>query len=311
MLFQDPSQTSAYGAVPTTGVPIYDQNQQHNSPWGMPPTQNMNNNNFGGGGFTTFPPPPPPPPGFGSPSSSCVATSTSLDQHLRESSFGANQAIFNCYFVPGVMPPRCIACNRLIAEHPSSTGAGTMTPVVVFPGAGIGIGGVAGTRPDITSNGSVDTFVDGGLVVFRWIGGLLLLIGIVLFIVFGATFDPNEFGAGTRFIPAGMLTFMGIVFTLITKRIVVTFDKSARVIKYSSSRLPWICFSTSSTFTFADVTGVEVRATNVSVNKVPQSDVVIRVRNGNDVEVCMTGAWGATAVANRWSTYLREIGCSL
>jgi hypothetical protein len=262
MLSQDVSRNMNYGSVSTSNEnSIQEQNDNEQqlltSTWGISPSSTRNTNP------TVL-------------ISSCSSSSTALDRRLAESNFGANANIFNCYFVPRMMPPRCIACNRLISEHPIGAGEGQTS-----------------IRPAITTEGSVDTFIHAGNAVYRWTANILLLIGIVLFIILGVTYTTEFGGSGFRFIPAAMLFFMGVFFSSITKSVTVTFDKSLHQICYHSSYVPWICWDKLESFSFSFVIGVEVRKKMIYLNNILQSEVVLRLRTGNEMELGLTDAVGA------------------
>jgi hypothetical protein len=184
------------------------------------------------------------------------------------------------------------------------------------------IEGQQGDRPNLTMNGNLETYSNRGLIVFRYVGGVLLTVGVVLFIVFGIqmsnapktnandTHDTSTAASATKFIAPSVLLVLGVVFTLITKTTNVIFNKEKRSIEYSASRWPWFCFNQSSSFTFNDVIGVESRDSNVTVNKVRQSDIILKTRNG-DFELGMEAMYGASAKVAGWKTYLREIGCPI
>jgi hypothetical protein len=207
------------------------------------------------------------------------------------------------------MPPRCVACQRLIAEHPqrSAGGAGGGTSIIVagYPGVGVGLATTA-TRPDVTSSPKGDIFADNQLVVFRFVGLFMFTLGIVLAAVFGSKGMP-----GVSFVAPAILMFMGSVFTMLAKKTIVIFDKNARKIRTSTSRFPWICCGSSAECSFDDVSAVESRSTNVSINKVPQMEIVLRRRGGGELPLQMVGMWNAASAQAGWIAYVQSIGMNL
>lgn len=77
----------------------------------------------------------------------CQATSDQLELRLQSSDYGSNAAAFNCYFVPGVMPPRCVSCNRLISDHPASLAAAAAVPTAAMNTTGVVMGEVVEAAP--------------------------------------------------------------------------------------------------------------------------------------------------------------------
>lgn len=327
---QDPYSQQQQQPTPVTGVAVpgfvdySNMNTFH---------ANNNNNNV-----NNFPVPPPPPPsqqqqmGWGQFTSTATTTITTcnmsseqLEQHLRESNHGSNTNIFNCYFIPAQMPPRCAACSRLIAEHLSSSHHGSSSSPMAFAGApqipGYNTlvppqnGAVSeDDMPSVTTDGNKDIYVNSGLFVFKIVGSLLLTIGIVLFIVFGTKFDPDSFADGTVFIAPSVLTFIGCVFTLLSKKVTIIFDKDTRRAAYHSSRFPWICFNSSETINFSDIYSVSVEDSNVMVNRVPQSNLKLRFRGGGnstEIDLGMMSCYTAATKAAGWKVYLARIGCPI
>ena len=261
----------------------------------------------------------------------CNITRGELDSFLSRSQHGALPSVFNCYFVPGSMPPKCAACQRLIAEHPNGAeapivGAVVMGHPMTLPPTAAPPGRLQ--HPSLTTNGASLNVVRGAdnvdvvetkqmYAMFVPIG-ILVLVWTILMIVFGAT--GLLVRATSVIVGPCIVATLAIVFSCFPSRMVLRFDKSSRTLHTSRRRAVWVCLSSSDTIPFHSILGFASSPANLRVNGVPyfNVDLVYRRRHtglpdgGSEAREALTVDCvpydQADGIIVQWLQYLNEIG---
>lgn len=217
--------------------------------------------------------------------SGCALTREQLDAYLQQCGYGANAAMFSCYFTregPNA-PPLCIACGQPSGAHRSSFQAGSQLPhghgtAVDMLGAALiatahGAGFEASTPSNLVSTPSADVATvppSRGLIMAACIMGFIAVVQLIAFVAIG-------FAARVPFVLIGpaILLFLTALFLLMAKKTTIRFDKpstsfgggrgrSAHITQQSA--VNWCCPSTF-TVDVASMTNVRSHQTNTRINR--------------------------------------------
>ena len=250
----------------------------------------------------------------------CSLTSDALGKAFEASSYGSNPALFAGYFVPGSMPPQCVACGRLIGQHPSAasvsvSGYAAPAPFVGYGGSA-GYGGSTGYGGQWSAATSVNPQHPASPVVgsVSYADPLLAPttgVGTPANLVVGPTEDVATAGAprvmcflggifaavsgllvivfvsvGVRvfvvFIGPAIMLCVGLFLCLRgNQRTTVVFNKQRQTMDVHERSC--FCTTTSTTFNLNDILSIQSEFTNVSVNRVRVCNVTTSLAGGRTV----------------------------
>jgi len=233
----------------------------------------------------------------------CSLSRQELDDHLAQSGYGANAAMFRCYFDAGVMPPRCAVCHRQVGEHQAAAAA----QAVVVPEQSMMLPGAPVVEvPGLQRGDSVDTVENSSMAVMIGIAVLIVVIGIGMTVCF---YVAGFFAVSMAPMVAPLfdvVVAIGILY--IPTSIRVDFDKRRRTVAYSFIRTVWRCCSRHKNFRFEDVQSLQLKETSMHVNNHNVINFEMRVA-GDSEPLIVHQAYGMSTISeyNAWVSFLASL----
>eukprot|EP00760_Papus_ankaliazontas_P027692 PhM_4_TR3418/c1_g2_i11/m.82495 len=249
----------------------------------------------------------------------CGYSREQLETYLRESDYGTNTAAFECYFqrrhAGSTSPPLCSTCGLGIGRHPPSGPIGAAV-VVGQPAIALGAAvAVVATSPpalpDKLIRGDTEDYVETGYN--KCVACTYTIMFVVGFVATMVLVSMKYY-----FVIASpcVLTLIGLLMLFLVYKRRVAFDKHDKVIRCTTTRLPFhfLCSSVAEV-PFADLTGEVGTETRTSKHN-SWYEVVARVRptsvhyaqlrdNGGFVlSTCRSEADVETA---KWTAYLSQL----
>lgn len=262
---------------------------------------------------------PPYGSGAATASATCNLTRRELDLHLATAGYGANAIAFSCYFTrdPQTGAPRCIACGRYIADHPSGEAvlAGAPTGGVV-----IAAGGLFEHTP--TRPSGLETDADGSDVrkvtppfAILIPCGILLIVATVMLIAFGAS-GLIRLSGGIVVVGPCIMIIVSLLLILFLSRTTIRVHRRPHVrwedteVEIFHQRLITCCCPSEHRVHIRDILAVDCNATNTRVNRQQIFEVVMRVRDVPDgTAVLYRGTYfEAEREAANWRAYFADGG---
>jgi hypothetical protein len=235
------------------------------------------------------------------PSAACSFTAHDLTGFLQASAYGGISGVFNCYFQPGSMPPRCNVCSRRIGEHPAASAAGT---IQANPSPLNGTSRLA--RPNNPNAPTLTTTPEGCDVYERVEGreyfSLAAVFVLVGCIFFGVIPFPNPFNPTFRYGSSGVFWALSLCCLLLPCKITIKFHRHTQRVEYSRRRLIW-CVASSTSMNLDGVHGVDASTTGCMVNKRAEYRIVLLTSQGQLLLETTTGYWTADGRAEGWRRY--------
>lgn len=258
-------------------------------------------------------PPPLPGPAYpeglaiGSPQA-CQHTREELNEHLQESQYGANYAIFSCYFIRDSPngPPLCSTCRMPIGNHEAGSGGGTV--LIGTNGSAIVVPDNVATGPPsgLITNAEYDTIeTKPHFMLFIVVFGFIA-IGTIQLIAFAGS-GLWRLNPGFMAIPVFVIC-VGIASLMLIKWTTIRFYKDghgpASRVEVETWRVLTLCCHDVQVATIRDVRGLGIETITYR-NRPPIS--TIRVHVNNDVVPLYAGSlMDASVELGRWQNYFRD-----
>jgi uncharacterized membrane protein (DUF485 family) len=267
-------------------------------------------------------------------SAPCGFTREELDNHLRGCEYGANEAMYGCYFIRETTfgAPLCIVCRQPISAHAAAPepiiGAPVDGPPPVstpfpftFPtggafgahplfGIGIATLGVPRLPKHLKVGEDYDKLHLPAMAVLWAVGVLLMVVAAIILIAFIAS------GLVKRVpwvvITPSILIAVGLLLICLTHSTTVVIEKhrgNRGKIQVTRRMLLCCCCPLRTESTVGDLGDVTIRGTGVRINRVPVMEVVA-VSRTSDVEVPLFRGYNEEALQEmiNWQAYFRAVG---
>jgi hypothetical protein len=240
----------------------------------------------------------------------CSLTRTELDEYLRQSGYGQNEAMFNCYFTraPNVAAPLCIACQQPIGEHVQAVtggnvGGNNMGMFQDFPTVAAAAG--SGVPANMILGPHVDVAVvplNKGLLMAATICAFIGVIQLVVFNTVGMM--------KVALIGPGLLLVIAVVLFCMLHRITITVNKgqgpnSAVTVVTRYAIFP--CVPTSRTYTASSLRNITAEATSTRINRQRVYQVVARPSASDTITLYRGYVFDASAEAGKWCGYFDSV----